>query len=512
MKNKVFSGSVVLFVLIIGLCIFITACGGESAAGTPAGDDRADNSGNNNSDAPQNDENAGTKTIFYSDGLGDFDFGGYTVRMLTGYGTFGETKTLDVEEENGDTINDAIYRRNREIEERFNVLLTEIGDPSIFNVTNLISRSVRSGDDAYDMALMIDRDAFNLVCSGNYFYPMDELTHVNLDNPWWDQNARRMVSIGGKLYFTYGDESLPYFEYMCLLVFNKDMIQAHGLANPYELVRNGKWTIDKMYEMAQAVTADLNGDGIYDDNDRIGIIEMDNYYYPSFWISDNVLFIDKDENDIPFFNVPGNQKMFAIMDKLYDYAQGNSVFNFFRQKRVKYTEPDHIMATAQMFTGGDVLFANSSIKMLTDLRSAFVDLGIIPYPKLDEAHPGAAYGARITGAMPIVVPVTNPDPERISVILEAFSCGSKNYVIPAYYDIVLKNKAIRDVDSEEMLDMMYNNRYIDLGDTLYMQAVRDQYTALYTANKNTFVSTTEKIADSVQKQIDKSVATFGNAE
>ena len=463
-------------------------------------------------EAETNETQSETVSGLYSDGLEGFDFDGYTVRMLTGYGTFGETKNLDIAEETGETINDAIYKRNREIEERFNVVLTEIGDPSVFNVTTLVSTSVKSGTDAYDLALMIDRDAFNLICSGNYFYSMEELPYVNLDNPWWDQNARKMVSIGGKLYFTYGDESLPYFEYMCLLVFNKDIVDSFDLENPYELVRNGKWTIDKMYEMAKSVTADLNSDGIYDDNDRIGVLEMSNYYYPSFWISDNVLFVDKDDDDIPYFNVPGNERMFAIMEKLYDYAQGDSTFSLFREKRTKYTEEDEIMATAKIFADGEVLFANSSIKMLTDLRSAFTDFGIMPYPKIDEVSPGTAYGARITGAMPIVVPITNPNPERTSVILEALSSGSKNHVIPAYYDIVLKNKAIRDVESEEMLDMMYNNRYIDLGDTLYMQVVRDKYTALYSSNKNTFVSTTEKITSLVQKQIDKSVETFGNSD
>jgi len=447
----------------------------------------------------------------YSDGLEGFDFGGYTVRMLTGYGTFGQTNTLDVEEETGDTLNDAIYKRNRKLEERFNVTLTEIGEPDVWNLTGMVQRSVRAESDDYDMVLMIDREAFSLVCSGNYFYPMEQLPHVNLDNPWWDQNARRMMSIGGRMFFTYGDESVPYFEYMCLMVFNKDMLKDYALDDPYNLVRNGKWTIDKMYEMAKKVVTDLNSDGVYDDNDRLGIIGTSSYYYPSFWISENILFIEKDENDIPYFNVPGNQKMFTIMEKLYDYDQQNVMLNVTRG-RTKYTQDGNIIASTKIFAEGEILFANSSVKMLADLRSSEVDLGVLPYPKLSEVPAGTDYGTRITSAMPLVIPVTNPDPERASVILEAFSCESKNIVIPAYYNIVLKNKAMRDIESEEMLDMMYNNRYLDLGDTLFMEAVRDPYSDLYTKNLNTYASLTEKIEANVQRQIDKAVDTYGQIE
>jgi hypothetical protein len=48
------------------------------------------------------------------------------------------------------------------------------------------------------------------------------------------------------------------------LVFNKKLIQDHALENPYEIVHNNRWTLDKMIEMTRGVAQDLNGDGIMD--------------------------------------------------------------------------------------------------------------------------------------------------------------------------------------------------------------------------------------------------------
>lgn len=36
----------------------------------------------------------------------------------------------------------------------------------------------------------------------------------------------------------------------------------------YEIVHSGSWTLDKMGEMSTAVAADINGDGLYTNEDR----------------------------------------------------------------------------------------------------------------------------------------------------------------------------------------------------------------------------------------------------
>ena len=83
--------------------------------------------------------------------LPDEDYEGYEFRILTrieGWGIY-NNENLVVEEENGEILNDAIYTRNRTVEERFNINLTQITTTN--DIGNEISATVMAGDDAYDL-------------------------------------------------------------------------------------------------------------------------------------------------------------------------------------------------------------------------------------------------------------------------------------------------------------------------------------------------------------------------
>ena len=71
------------------------------------------------------------------------------------------------------------------------------------------------------------------------------------------------------------------------------------------------------------------------------------------------------------------------------------------------------------------------------------------------------------------MPRTNSNPEMASVILEAMACESQNSVIPAYYDVMLKVKLTRDEVSASMLDLIFENRVFDYGDTILCTELRD---------------------------------------
>ena len=54
------------------------------------------------------------------------------------------------------------------------------------------------------------------------------------------------------------------------------------------------------------------------------------------------------------------------------------------------------------------------------------------------------------------MPTNASDPERTEIILEALSAESRYTVQPAYYDISLKGKYIRDEECADMLDIKTN--------------------------------------------------------
>jgi len=88
---------------------------------------------------------------------------------------------------------------------------------------------------------------------------------------------------------------------------------------------------------------------------------------------------------------------------------------------------------------------------------------------------------------------------------EAMACASRNYIIPAYYESSLQDKFARDADTAEMLDLIFDTRIYDLGDTIWGMSIRFAYGGLFAEGSNTFVSLTESRADSFKREIQRSV-------
>jgi hypothetical protein len=92
--------------------------------------------------------------------------------------------------------------------------------------------------------------------------------------------------------------------------------------------------------------------------------------------------------------------------------------------------------------------------------------------------------------------------------MEALACESKNYIIPAYYNTALLQKDIRDSESEEMLDMMYNNRLIDIGSTFWYDMIGAKYNDYLSKKNNAFASLTETLQEQVDLQLKKTIEAF----
>jgi hypothetical protein len=60
------------------------------------------------------------------------------------------------------------------------------------------------------------------------------------------------------------------------------------------------------------------------------------------------------------------------------------------------------------------------------------------------------------------VPVTVKDPDVSGTVLQAIAILSDYYVTPAYYDITITGKGLRDEESAEMLDIILGSTVYDL--------------------------------------------------
>ena len=78
------------------------------------------------------------------------------------------------------------------------------------------------------------------------------------------------------------------------MLFNKK--EGRGIfrfASPYDLVENGTWTLDKFGEYENLASGDLNGDSIYDLDDRYGFVSLAKQIAPCFWIGAGCLSVGR---------------------------------------------------------------------------------------------------------------------------------------------------------------------------------------------------------------------------
>ena len=452
------------------------------------------------------------------DNLPEFDYDGYEFRVLTFPNNGGEHTDLTFEEQNGEVLNDAVYTVSREVEDRFNIRFKETKDAFIWSAApDNLKKIVLAGEDAYDLDLQIDREAMRLAMEDKYFYYMDELPYVDLTKAYWYPDMNKAISINNKLYFAYSAYNIEIYDYLCFMVFNKDIARDYNIGNIYELIKEGKWTIDAMQSMCKLVTSDLDGDGKFTDSDQYGFVGVSYYMYSDFYEVEQIPIIAKDENDLPFFNVPGNERLFAIFDKVHECANSGYWFDLAKKTLKKFAStglPTAHEIAMRMFSDNFALFGSSSVYMVQALRSMESDYGIIPYPAYEEKDPGDPYYARVPTSMVMVVPSVNPNPERCSVIMEALASEYYKTVVPAYFDVVTQQKAVRDEESWDVLNMLDGHRFMDMGDTVFlsMGIGRSEYEGLFSVKANNFASQTAKLQPKADKVLGDVIENFKAVE
>ena len=206
-----------------------------------------------------------------SDDLPEMDFGGYTFTFLTSSTTTQHIISA-VNEDSGDVLDSALYNRTRAVAEKYNISFNDdIVESSADKALTAFRNSVTSGDQAYDVTNLLERRAFAMVTEG-YFADISALKYTNMDTPYWSGDINELINLTDKIYLAYGSMVLGMYDMTHIILFNKQMQENLKLANPYDMVWDGTWTLDKMTEMGKAARKDANGDGAWGTEDTYAIV------------------------------------------------------------------------------------------------------------------------------------------------------------------------------------------------------------------------------------------------
>lgn len=389
----------------------------------------------------------------------DIKFNGETFTFAI-YENANTNNHMLVDEEDGDTMNDAIHKRRRMTEERFGITLEEL----VFDDNAAKFRApIMSGDNSYDIGNIRCTDALTFWQDG-IITPASELPYVDIDKSYWNRSFNDSLTLCHQQYIAIGDMLTSTHDLTYALAFNKKLADNYNIGDIYSLVRDGKWTFDQMLAMMKTATQDANGDTIMDENDNYGYSAHAKQVLPGFWIAAGEMSVKKDENDLPYLAM-GEERFTNVWNKVFDMTYGAGTY-FKPDGNFDVTDDQR-----KLFTNNQLLFMDCSFYYAQLLRSMETDFGIIPYPKYTEDQ--SRYYSRVSYYNAPVIPISNDRLDLVGAVLEYFNWASSETVIPAYYDIVLHGKVVRDEDSREMLDIIFDARVVDIGDTTLCANIRD---------------------------------------
>ena len=155
---------------------------------------------------------------------------------------------------------------------------------------------------------------------------------------------------------------------------------------------------------------------------------------------------------------------------------------------------------------------NKILDSSTTFREMEDDYVILPFPKYDEAQ--ERYLSYCHDDYSVFgIPVSAASPERSFAVLELMNELSYRYVLPAYYEIALKDKYSRDEATSQMIDILYDGLVFDIG-WIYSSALSNFMNSIFrdltvssSANFTSSYQSMEKVLEvnlsTLMKKIDK---------
>lgn len=363
-----------------------------------------------------------------------------------------------VEAENGDVVNDALYKRNLAVEDYYGIKLTTVIQPGGYDTRSDFNTAIRtdvvSGDSQYDLICAFLVCTMPTVIEGLYT-DLNTIKSLNLSNPWWVSDLQENIGVSHKLYAALGDANLNLYRDMYVCYFNKTLIDQYKMQNPYDMVRSGSWTLDNFTEMAKQVSGDLNSDGKYDiENDKFGYVTQ-GVFANGWQISLGCKVFDKDKDDIPY--------SLGLSERMTDAWEKVSSFHKEQSSMLYQTAIDYNALNLPL-TQDRALFTLNYLSTIENeyLRNMKSDFGIVPYPKFDENQEDY-YTMMPSAACILLVPSTAKDQELTAKVMESMGYYTSRDVVPAYFEVALKDKYTRDSDVPEMLEIIRNSAKLDFG-------------------------------------------------
>ena len=400
----------------------------------------------------------------------------------------------------GEVLDTAVVERNHFVEDTYGVTLVIHKEDEM---NSLINADLAEGGN-YDLVMPTLPTLATLAGDGNLL-DLRTFDDIHLEAPWYDQNANETFSMNHQTFFTTGDITILNKVCTVGMLFGKDLLALHpDLEDPYVLVKEHRWTYDKMKEMAKAVTADTDGEAGMSIKDTWGFLTSYGDAVNLYGAAGQHI-CEKDNNDYPYFYLGQSETAQTILLQILKDMADRGTWCVYAQDF-----PADIWVTSlDAIEEGRILFRPSAFSAMTKLRKRGVNFGVIPLPLWNEDQDNyySYCGTGQTAGVGILRSCN--DPEYSAYMLEAISAASKNYVTRAYVDVTIKVKdAPDDVESLEMIELIFDNILYDIGDVNNFGGINQLISGLVSAGSSDLASMLDANQDIIEDKIDSLIEAY----
>ena len=379
------------------------------------------------------------------------NFGGQTVNLL--HWNDAEHEEFCADTATGDLVNDAIYTRNSAVEERLGIKINFIGTAGDTNNEEpfalKLNASITAGDHAYDIISAYSYTT-GMCAARNLLYDLSSVEHLDFEKPWWPEMLINQCTVNDKLLFLTGDMSANVIYTMYVSFFNKNLLEAMKLEDPYKLVEEGKWTIDKQFEMCTGAYSDLNGNGVKDEGDQTGLYIYTLHFDAFLWGS-NVFIVDSMEDRFQLSDDFMGEKTVNLQEKIKAFVYDTNDGFLTKDK-----------ANNHLFFGdGLSLFWNDRCHRAILYTEGDVSFGVLPIPKYNEEQ--NSYVTLLGNTFSLYgIPQDSQNPDMAGAVMECWASESYRQVTPALYELSFKYKYSQDDVAARMFDIARSTVVLDL--------------------------------------------------
>ncbi len=400
----------------------------------------------------------------YADEIPDgLNYGGQTVTILC---SAKDTVAAEfyAEGASANAIESAVFKRNETVKARLGVNLNIIrdqesaGDISVIN--QRIATAVEAGDQTFDVAVGATYLTTTSVNNG-YFRNLYNCTYLNLNKYYWSQGFNSALSYGAdRQYIANGSIVLSIYRCLNCTIFNKTMFNDKQEPTLYDVVRNNDWTMEYQLNASKRLaTGTSNPDtAIY------GMAAGLKVSIDPYWVSLDAPLVSKDANNAFEYAAKSStarNKVISAADAIIDLYMDASCFV------APYDEDSftNISTAHETFYNKRAAMSSTVIYNIerTTQQLGDIEYGIVPMPMLNENQDGYYTGVQDqVSALGILHPVADDRLQMVGAVLECLASESYKTVVDVYYNEIMQYRFAQDIDTQEMLDIIYEGSCMPL--------------------------------------------------